>query len=64
MLGCYGEQIVLKAQELGLNTCWVAMTHGKSKAEIGRGEKELCLISLGYGCTNGVTHKVKSLSEV
>ena len=64
MLGCYGEQIVLKAQELGLNTCWVARTHGKSKAEIGRGEKELCLISLGYGYTNGVTHKVKSLSEV
>lgn len=38
-LGYYGEQIVLKAQELGLNTCWVAMTHGKSRAEIGRGEK-------------------------
>ena len=26
----YGEKIVLKCQELGLNTCWVAMTHGKS----------------------------------
>ena len=37
-LGFYGEQIVLKAQELGLNTCWVAMTHGKSEAEISRGE--------------------------
>ena len=33
-LGCYGEQLVLKAQEIGLNTCWVAMTHGKSKAQI------------------------------
>ena len=63
-LGYYGEQIVLKAQELGLNTCWVAMTHGKSKAEIGKGEKQVCLISIGYGCTNGVTHKVKSLPEV
>lgn len=63
-LGRYGEQIVLKAQELGLNTCWVAMTHGKSKAEIGKGEKQVCLISIGYGCTNGATHKVKSLSEV
>ena len=63
-LGYYGEQIVLKAQELGLNTCWVAMTHGKSRAEIGKGEKEVCLVSLGYGCTNGVTHKVKSLPEV
>ena len=63
-LGYYGEQVVLKAQELGLNTCWVAMTHGKSKAEIGRGEKEICLISIGYGCTNGVTHKGKELPEV
>ncbi len=63
-LGYYGEQIVLKAQELGLNTCWVALTHGKSKAEIGRGEKEACLISLGYGCTPGVMHKSKSLPEV
>ena len=32
--GYYGEKLVLKAQELGLNTCWVAMTHGKSTAEI------------------------------
>ena len=31
--GYYGEKIVLKCQELGLNTCWVAMTHGKSKAD-------------------------------
>ena len=63
-LGFYGEQLVLKAQELGLNTCWVAMTHGKSKAEIGKGEKQVCLISFGYGCTNGVAHKSKALSEV
>lgn len=63
-LGYYGEQLVLKAQELGLNTCWVAMTHGKSKAEIYKGEKQVCLISIGYGCTNGVAHKSKALSEV
>ena len=63
-LGYYGEQIVLKAQELGLNTCWVAMTHGKSKAEIGKGEKQVCLISLGYGAVSGVPHKSKSLSDV
>lgn len=63
-LGYYGEQLVLKAQELGLNTCWVAMTHGKSRAEIYKGEKQVCLISIGYGCTNGVAHKSKALSEV
>lgn len=63
-LGYYGEQIVLKAQELGLNTCWVAMTHGKSKAQIDKGEKMVCLISLGYGKTAGTAHKSKKLSEV
>ena len=63
-LGYYGEQIVLKAQELRLNTCWVAMTHGKSKAQIDKGEKLVCLISLGYGKTAGAAHKSKKLSEV
>lgn len=63
-LGYYGEKLVLKAQELGLNTCWVALSHGKSKAVVGRGEKQLCLISLGYGTTQGVEHKNKPLQEV
>ena len=63
-LGYYGEELVLKAQELGLNTCWVALTHGKSKAVVGKGEKQVCLIALGYGETQGVTHKNKPLSEL
>ena len=58
-LGRCGEQLVLKAQELGLNTCWVAMTHGKSRAVVGPGEKQVCLISLGYGETQGVAHRSK-----
>lgn len=62
--GYYGEKIVLKCQELGLNTCWVAMTHGKSKAEIKKGQKLLIIISLGYGETQGVPHKSKSTSEL
>lgn len=63
-LGYHGEKIMLRAQELGLNTCWVAMTHGKSKAVVEKGEKEICLISLGYGSTNGTSHKVKPLQDV
>lgn len=63
-LGYYGEKIVLKAQELGLNTCWVAMNHGKSKANIQKDEKQICLISLGYGINQGVAHKNKPLEEV
>ena len=63
-LGYYGEELVLKAQELGLNTCWVALTHGKSRAAVGKGEKEVCLIALGYGVTQGAAHKNKPLSEL
>lgn len=58
------EKNVLKCQELGLNTCWIAMTHGKSKAEIRRGQKLLIIISLGYGETQGVPHKSKSIAEL
>lgn len=63
-LGYYGEQLVMKAQELGMNTCWVAMTHGKSMAKILKDEKLVCLISLGYGAVPGTAHKSKALSDV
>lgn len=63
-LGYFGEKIVLKAQELGLNTCWVALTHGKSKAVVKKGEKCACIISLGYGKTAGTPHKSKPIEDV
>ncbi len=62
--GYYGEQLVLKAQEMGLNTCWVAMSHGKSAAVVGKGEKLFCLIALGYGENPGSAHKIKTVDEV
>ena len=62
--GFYGEKLVLKAQELGLNTCWVALTHGKSKAVIGADEKEVIIIALGYGKTQGAAHRGKSAADV
>ena len=62
--GYYGEKIVLKCQEMGLNTCWVAMTHGKSQAKIKKGQKLFILISLGYGDTQGVAHRSKSIKEL
>ena len=60
--GYYGEKLVLKAQELGLNTCWVALTHGKPLAKIGKGEKLSVVISLGYGATQGKEHKSKDIN--
>lgn len=64
--GYYGERLVLKAQELGLNTCWVAMTYSKVKTAftIDSGEKLCIVISLGYGKTKGVPHKSKSADAV
>ena len=62
--GYYGEQLVLKAQELGLNTCWVALTHGKSKARKESDEKEVIIIALGYGKTSGSVRKSKDESDV
>lgn len=62
--GFYGELAVLKAQQLGLNTCWAALTHGKSRAAVGAGEREVILISLGYGATQGTARKSKSPDAV
>ena len=64
--GYYGERLVLLAQQLGLNTCWVAMTYSKVKSayQVGEGEKLCCVIALGYGVTQGVSHKVKPVEEL
>ncbi len=67
-LGYYGERIALKAQGLGLNTCWVAMTMSKGVVKknctIASGEKLVCVLSLGYGTTQGVPHKSKAMETL
>lgn len=64
--GYYGERVVLKALELGINSCWVALTYkkGKTQAVENPGEKRYLVVALGYGETNGVEHKVKTISEI
>ena len=64
--GYYGEKIVLKAQQLGLNTCWAALTFNKKRVrEIVPDGETLCMvIALGYGETQGHPHKGKSLHDV
>lgn len=65
-IGYYGEKLVLLAQELGLNTCWVALTYKKGKvtAEIAAGEKRHAVIALGYGEDQGVPHKSRPLDKL
>ena len=64
--GYYGERLVLKAQQMVLNTCWAAMTYSKIKTafRIDDGEKLCIVISIGYGKNQGSAHKVKTADEV
>lgn len=64
--GYFGEKVVLKATQLGLSTCWVALTYSKNKSKciIEKGEKLCCVIALGYGDNDGVVHKNKPLESL
>lgn len=65
-IGYYGEQLVLLAQTLGLNTCWVGLTYSKvvGAYTLSQGEKISCVIAIGYGATQGIQHKSKPIHQV
>ena len=65
-IGYYGEHIVLLAQTLGLNTCWVGLSYSKVPGTyvLDEGEKIACYIAIGYGETQGVGHKIKTVEQV
>ena len=65
-IGYYGEQLVLLAQTLGLNTCWVGLSYSKVPGTyvLEAGEVIKAYISIGYGETQGVSHKIKSVEQV
>jgi len=65
-VGYYGEQLVLLAQTLGLNTCWVGLSYRKvpEAYQVGKDEKLVCMIALGYGQTQGTSHRIKSVEDV
>ena len=65
-IGYYGEQLVLLAQTLGLNTCWAGVSYSKIPGtyELEDGEKIGCYIALGYGQTQGSGHKVKDVRDI
>lgn len=65
-VGYYGELLVLLAQTLGLNTCWVGLSYSKVPGTyvLGEDEKIVCYIAIGYGETQGVSHKIKTVEQV
>lgn len=64
--GYYGEKIVLTAQTLGLNSCWVGLTYSKVKGAytVGKDEKLVLVIALGYGKTQGLPRRTKFAEQV
>ena len=58
-IGYYGERIVLIAQSIGLNTCWVGMTYKKISTAFSLNDKEkvVCTIAIGYGKTQGIKRR-------
>lgn len=64
-VGYYGERLVLLAQTLGLNSCWVGMSVGKQpdRYTIADGEKLHCVIALGYGANQGVQHPMRPMEK-
>ncbi len=65
-IGYYGEQLVLFAQTIGLNTCWVGLSYTKIPGTyvLNEGEVIQAYISIGYGATQGVSHKIKRIDQV
>lgn len=66
-LGYYGEKVILLAQTLGLNTCWVGLSFRKQpdQYKVDDGETLVCVVSLGYGANQGVQHPQKqTLADV
>ena len=65
-VGYYGEKIVIAAQMLGLNTCWVALTYKKGNVPVKakKGEKFYITISVGYGRNRGLPRKTKPMEKL
>ena len=65
-IGYYGEQLVLLAQTLGMNTCWVGLSYTKipDTYVLDEGEVIKAYIAIGYGETQGVSHKIKHIDQV
>ena len=64
--GYYGEKIVLRAQQLGLNTCWTALTYNRKHGRkiLPPGEALCMVIALGIGETQGVSRHSKKYEDV
>lgn len=64
--GYFSEKLVLFAQQLGLGTCIVGLTYKKVSGafSVGKDEKVVVCIAVGYPAEQGRQHKIKTPAQV
>ena len=64
--GYYGARLMVKAQQAGLNSCWVTNTYNAKKCPVSLAPHEelVGVIAIGYGTTDGTQHKSKSMEKL
>ena len=64
--GYHGERVVLEAQRMGLNSCWVALTFKRRQVRrmLEPGDRLVVVVALGHSTTQGVPHRSKDANKV
>lgn len=64
--GYYGARLMIKAQQAGLNSCYVTNTYNAKKCPVSLATNEelVGVIAIGYGTTDGAQHKSKSMESL
>ncbi|MCQ2079396.1 MAG: nitroreductase [archaeon] len=64
-VGYHGEQLVILAQSLGLNSCWAAMCSKRHVSQhLGEGQRMVIGIAIGYGAEQGRPHRNKPIEKL
>ena len=64
--GYCGARLMVKAQQAGLNSCWVTNTYNAKKCPVtlAPDEELVGVIAIGYGASDGTPHKSKSMEKL
>lgn len=64
--GYYGARLMIRAQQAGLNSCWVTNTYNAKKCQVSLASNEelVGVIAIGYGTTDGTQHKSKGMERL
>ena len=65
-VGYYGEELVLKLLDLGINSCFVGGTYKKKKVknQLKDAYRNVLVLAIGYGENNGKPAKTKTIDEI